>query len=81
MVFELAEQDAVAGLELRARPALRDEVDPLGRAADEDDLVLLPADELRDAAARSGGYNNYERRTAPRSSGFSRGGGMRPRRR
>jgi hypothetical protein len=35
----------------------------------------------RDAAARSGGYQNYERRTSSRSSGFSRGGGMRPRRR
>ena len=35
----------------------------------------------RDAAARSGGYQNYQRRTAPRSSGMSRGGGARPRRR
>ncbi len=36
----------------------------------------------RDAAARSGGYQNYERRSTSRSSGFSRGGGgMRPRRR
>ncbi len=35
----------------------------------------------RDAAARSGGYQNYERRTAPRSTGMSRGGGARPRRR
>jgi hypothetical protein len=33
----------------------------------------------RDAAARSGGYQSYERRTAPRSSGMSRG--ARPRRR
>jgi hypothetical protein len=33
----------------------------------------------RDAAARNGGYQNYQRRTAPRSSGMSRG--MRPRRR
>jgi len=36
----------------------------------------------RDAAARSGGYQNYERRSsASRSTGMSRGGGMRPRRR
>ena len=34
----------------------------------------------RDAAARNGGYNNYQRRTAPRSTGMSRGG-ARPRRR
>ncbi len=33
----------------------------------------------RDAAARSGGYENYQRRTATRSTGMSRG--MRPRRR
>ena len=33
----------------------------------------------RDAAARSGGYQNYERRTSTRSTGMSRG--MRPRRR
>jgi hypothetical protein len=33
----------------------------------------------RDAAARSGGYQNYERRTAPRS--YNRSGGARPRRR
>jgi hypothetical protein len=36
----------------------------------------------RDAAARSGGYQNYERRTAPRTSSMNRGGGgFRPRRR
>ena len=34
----------------------------------------------RDAAARNGGYNNYQRRSAPRSTGMSRGG-ARPRRR
>ncbi len=33
----------------------------------------------RDAAARSGGYQNHQRRTAPRSTGMSRG--ARPRRR
>jgi hypothetical protein len=33
----------------------------------------------RDAAARSGGYQNYQRRTTPRSTGMSRG--ARPRRR
>jgi hypothetical protein len=33
----------------------------------------------RDAAARNGGYQNHQRRTAPRQA--SRGGGMRPRRR
>jgi hypothetical protein len=33
----------------------------------------------RDAAARRGGYQNYQRRTAP--SSMNRGGGMRPRRR
>ena len=35
----------------------------------------------RDAAARSGGYQNHQRRTAPRQRGMSRGGGARPRRR
>ena len=35
----------------------------------------------RDAAARNGGYQNHERRTAPRNTGMSRGGGARPRRR
>ena len=34
----------------------------------------------RDAAARNGGYDNYQRRSAPRSTGMSRGG-ARPRRR
>jgi len=33
----------------------------------------------RDAAARNGGYQNYQRRTSP--SSFNRGGGFRPRRR
>jgi hypothetical protein len=33
----------------------------------------------RDAAARNGGYQNYQRRSSP--SSFNRGGGMRPRRR
>jgi hypothetical protein len=33
----------------------------------------------RDAAARNGGYQNHQRRTAPRSTGMSRG--ARPRRR
>ncbi len=39
VMLQHRQQDAVAGLELRRRPALRDEVDPFGRAADEDDLV------------------------------------------
>jgi hypothetical protein len=35
----------------------------------------------RDAAARSGGYQNYQRRSTSQTSSFSRGGGMRSRRR
>ena len=39
VMLERREQDAVAGLQIVAAPALRDQVDPLGRAADEDDLL------------------------------------------
>ena len=39
MVFERRQQDAVASLEVSAGPALCDEVDPLGRAADEHHFV------------------------------------------
>ena len=39
VMLERREQDAVAGPEIRPAPALRDQVDPLGRAADEDDLL------------------------------------------
>ncbi len=52
MVFEQRQQNAVASLEVRAAPALRDQVDRLGRAAGEDDLVLAPAHEVRDAPPR-----------------------------
>ncbi len=41
VVLERRDQDAVAGLEAVA-PAVGDEVDRLGRAAGEDDLVGLP---------------------------------------
>ena len=39
MMLQRGEQDAVAGLQMVPPPALRDQVDPLGRAADEDDLL------------------------------------------
>ena len=39
MMFERREENAVVRPEIRLAPALGDEVDPLGRAADEDDLV------------------------------------------
>ena len=40
VMLERREQDAVAGLEVGQPPALRDEIDRLGRAAHEDDLAL-----------------------------------------
>ena len=53
VMLERREQDAVAGLQIVAAPALRDQVDPLGRAADEDDLLRRRgADEARRRAAR-----------------------------
>ena len=47
MVLGLREQDAVACLEVRPAPRLREKVDRLGRAAGEDELVLVPSDEPR----------------------------------
>ncbi|PAV93427.1 hypothetical protein WR25_16511 [Diploscapter pachys] len=53
VMLQHRQQDAVAGLQLRHSPALRDEVDPFGRAAGEDDLVgSCRADEARDLLAR-----------------------------
>jgi hypothetical protein len=53
VMLELREQHPVAGLQIVPSPALRDQVDPLGGAADEDDLLRHDGvDEARDAAAR-----------------------------
>ncbi len=53
VMLEGREQDAVAGLEVRAAPAVRDQIDALGRAAHEDDLARrCGIDEARDAGAR-----------------------------
>ena len=53
MMLEHRQHDPVAGLQIGAAPALRDQVDPLGRAADEDDLLGRGgADERGDAPAR-----------------------------
>ena len=53
MMFQRGQQDAVARLQLRARPALGDEVDALGRAANINDLaVRLRADEAGDLPPR-----------------------------
>ena len=63
MMLELADQNLVAGFEKGGAPALRDEVDRLGGAADKDDL------------ARVGGVQKARTLTAPpriiRSSGCS----------
>ncbi len=40
MMLQLREHDPVARLHVRQAPALRDQIDALGRAAHEDDLVL-----------------------------------------
>ncbi len=40
VVLELGREDDVAGAEVRQAPRVRDEVDRLGRVADEDDLAL-----------------------------------------
>jgi hypothetical protein len=53
VMFHLGEQDRVAGLEARARPAVRDEVDRLGAVAREHDLARRRGvDEPRDPATR-----------------------------
>ena len=41
MMLELADQNLVAGFEKGGAPALRDEVDRLGGAADKDDLTRV----------------------------------------
>ena len=52
MMLEHRQHDAVAGSEMGARPALRDEVDAFGGAADEHDLLgACGADEVSGAAA------------------------------
>jgi hypothetical protein len=68
MMLERREQDAVAGLELRPGPALRDEVDPLGRAADEDRLLGLPPMNFatRSRAASNASVMSAERWYTPR---------------
>ena len=54
VVLHRRDQHLVAGGEARAGEALRHEVDPLGGAAHEDDLAVLPrADEAADLAARA----------------------------
>ena len=53
MMLEHRQHDPVARLQIGAAPALGDEVDPLGRAADEDDLVgRRRADEAGDPPPR-----------------------------
>ncbi len=52
MMLERRQQDAVAGLQIGAAPALRDQIDPLGRAAGEHDLVRPGPNEAGDGGAR-----------------------------
>ena len=53
VMLQHRQQDAIARLQVRRRPALRNKVDPLGCAAREDDLVSRPrADEPRRRLAR-----------------------------
>src|SRR5262249_52350132 len=53
VVLEPGDDDLVALRDVAAPPALRDEVDPLGRAADEDDLLRRRGvDEPANALAR-----------------------------
>src|SRR5262249_2609389 len=53
VMFHLREQNLVPALDILGAPRLRDEIDALGRAAGEDDLVRAGGvDELRPARAR-----------------------------
>ena len=52
VVFEMREQDLVAGLQVGPAPAFGDQVDALGGAADEDTAAgVLETEELRDRSA------------------------------
>ena len=51
MVLHRRNQHFVARLQSRPQEGVRDEIDGLGRAADEDDFVRLAAQELRNLLA------------------------------
>ena len=53
VVLELGDDDEVAGAEVRQPPRVRDEVDRLGRVADEDDLARVGRVERRRAPSRA----------------------------